>query len=1055
MPDFGASIAAWISTAAASATMAVTGNAVAYHFVGSTVYAALTSTAFWAAAASTTYSSIQQRKLKKAARAGLNEGRVFMVREATYPRQIIYGQVRTSGPMVFIDTSGTNNEYVHIIVALAGHECQEITTVYLGDDAVTLDGSGNVTSGPYSGYARVKKHLGTASQAADSDLVSDSSKWTTNHRLRGVCYVYVRLKWNSEVFTQGIPNISAVVKGKKVFDPRTSVTAYSNNWALVIADYLTDTSLGVGHTYALAYSDLDSTALQAAANICDENVVLNPSGTEKRYTVNGVILSDVAPGDALQQLIFAGAGFCGYIGGKWFIHAGAYRTPTVTLDEGNLRGPISIKTKTSRRDTFNAAKGIFTSPENNWQPADYPPITNSTYESEDGERIWSDFEWPFTTSNASAQRLSKIALERARQDITVQLRCNLSAIQVQAGDNVMINNSRFGWSGKVFEVVTARFVPEEQDGALALGYDLELRETASGVWDWNDGEETTIDLAPNTNLPNPRVVAAPTSLSLTSDASTTSLQADGSVIPRVLVGWTAPADEFALSGGSIRVEYKLAAVATWNHWDTVKGSEEENYITAVVIGQSYDVRIRAENRLGGVSAWVSATITAAGDLDNPNAPSGLTATAGAGFISLDWADNTELDLSEYGIYRHTSDVFGSATEVAQVSASRFVDANVVPGTTYFYWVTAYDRSENESSPSTSVSAAATEPISTVPPSTPSAPTYSSSGTYISGDGTVFAFVVINTPALASGAIATDILYRVSGSSSWILADQVSGSGTARLDDLSPGVAYQFAARAVSNGGALSPVSTVLSYTAPNKTSGPGVVTAITFSRDGPAPKTLTSTGILMYAGRVSWTPPADKDIAYYEVKATFTNSDAAVDYTWWFISSSAEGTTTETFVDFYNISLNPGYVRIRAVDRSGNAGAWAGGTNINNASYVRIPAGNLTQQDANDVRVTAIETGNGASVQQVLARFPISDVISLTGGSPTETISVSLTNRGLSTKPDVGFVDCSTDPNIQASYDFDNASNSSTVAYIDLETMDGTNLPTGLQRFSIEFIEYL
>jgi hypothetical protein len=94
-------------------------------------------------------------------------------------------------------------------------------------------------------------------------------------------------------------------------------------------------------------------------------------------------------------------------------------------------------------------------------------------------------------------------------------------------------------------------------------------------------------------------------------------------------------------------------------------------------------------------------------------------------------------------------------------------------------------------------------------------------------------------------------------------------------------------------------------------------------------------------------------------------------------------------------------------------------------------------------------------VQQVLARFPVTEVVSLTGGSPTETISVSLTNRGLSTKPDVGFVECSTDPNIQASYDFDNALNSSTVAYIDLETMDGTNLPGGLQRFSIEFIEYL
>jgi hypothetical protein len=63
-------------------------------------------------------------------------------------------------------------------------------------------------------------------------------------------------------------------------------------------------------------------------------------------------------------------------------------------------------------------------------------------------RIWRDFEWPFTTSNATAQRLTKIALERMRQQIIVRMPCKLTAMQVQAGDNVQISNRANGLDRK-------------------------------------------------------------------------------------------------------------------------------------------------------------------------------------------------------------------------------------------------------------------------------------------------------------------------------------------------------------------------------------------------------------------------------------------------------------------------------------------------------------------------------------------------------------------------------------------------------------------------------
>jgi hypothetical protein len=616
MPNVIPVIATW----AANATITVTGSTIAGLKVGGFIAAYGAKIALVAAAY--TYSSIQARKQAKAAKSALNEGRTFMFKQATALRQLIYGQIRTSGPLVFIDETGTNNEYQHLIVALAANQCEEVTTVYFNDEALTLDGSGNVTSpAKYVGFARVETQLGTAAQTAYATLVSESPRWTTNHRLRGICNVYVRLKWSAEVFPTGRPNISALVKGKLVYDPRTTTTAYSANWALCLGDYLMDEEFGLG----VALANINDTAWQAAANVADENVTLADATTEKRYTLNGQIASDTARGDAIEQIVASAAGFIGFIGGEWIIHAGAYRTPTITFDENDIRGPISVQTKVSRSEIFNGGKGVFVSPVNDWQPADYPPITNATYTTEDGGvRIWRDFEWPFITSNATAQRVTKIELEEARQQIIVNLPLKLTGMQVQAGDNVMLTIARLGWSAKVFKVDSMKLVLVRQGEGIALGYDAVLRETASGVYDWNNGEETTIDLAPNTNLPDPSNVAAPTSLLLASGSTEIYQQVDGTVIPRIKATWTLPADVFVTSGGFIRIEFKRTDDSVYIPWTLVRGDIVEEYLTDVEDGVGYDVRIRSENTMRGVSAWVSDSITAGQKTSAPSNPTGMS-----------------------------------------------------------------------------------------------------------------------------------------------------------------------------------------------------------------------------------------------------------------------------------------------------------------------------------------------------------------------------------------------------------------------------------------------
>jgi hypothetical protein len=114
--------------------------------------------------------------------------------------------------------------------------------------------------------------------------------------------------------------------------------------------------------------------------------------------------------------------------------------------------------------------------------------------------------------------------------------------------------------------------------------------------------------------------------------------------------------------------------------------------------------------LGGYQATKALRFTyssgAPPDTTPPATPTGLTATAGSGSVSLDWADNSEPDLAGYRVYRQNG---ASWTLLGSPSASAYTDSGLTNGTSYTYRVTAIDTAAppNESSPSGTASATPT------------------------------------------------------------------------------------------------------------------------------------------------------------------------------------------------------------------------------------------------------------------------------------------------------------------------------------------------------------
>lgn len=512
-------------------------------------------------------------------------------------------------------------------------------------------------------YVRVKKFLGTDSQAASPEMLSEVPGWTADHRLRGLAYIHVRLEYNRDVFPSGIPAVTALVKGKKVYDPRDATTKWTDNAALCVRDYLTSRDGGnLPYGFGASSSEINDTYATAAANVCEETVYKLDGTASDRFTCNGVLDTAVAPTDNLQQLVSAMAGAVTCPQGKFRIHAGAYDPPESTvIDESMLTGPIKVKARTERSELFNAVRGTYIDPTKNWQATDFPPITSADYEAEDnGERIFTDVQLPFTIDPELAQRIARLLLRKSREQLTVTMPLNYKALQFAVWDTVLVNNEKLGWSEKRFRI-------EKWTFDLTGGVMVQLKEDNPEGYFWESTDAQVIAAAPDTNLPSPTTVAPPKGLGVTESQYVTR---DGAgVKAKATLRWVASADAFARE---YQAEYKIKTDSAWTLLPRTSD------VTAEILDitpETYDFRVKALNSLGVSSAYATASQYISGLLDAPTAPSRLDIGTIGGLAVLGWDRSPDLDVMIGGRYiiRHSPDEAGTWETSTTIG-------NSVPGT---------------------------------------------------------------------------------------------------------------------------------------------------------------------------------------------------------------------------------------------------------------------------------------------------------------------------------------------------------------------------------------
>jgi hypothetical protein len=575
-------------------------------------------------------------------------GRGLTVRQPVMPRDVVYGQVRKGGTLVYADENGWTNEYLDLVIVLATHKIKQIGGVYLDGQMVFAPGS-TAAVGQYAGFVETEQRLGDANQPSLTVLTAQSGgKWTSAHRLRGCAHVWIRLKYDANVFPGGLPNITFDLAGKDdIYDPRTGLTGYSENAALCLADYMSNAVWGIGAGVG-APDGIDSAALIAAANVCDEVVAKVGGGTERRYACGGVITLSQTPKSIIEAMLTAMAGDCGSQAGQWQILAGAWRTPTITLtDDDIVDQGFELTTRVSQSDNFNAVRGKFVSPVNDWQPDDFPAYESAAYLAEDGgQRKYDDIDLPFTTSASAAQRLAKIKLERQRRQMTVALSGKLTAWRVTVGDTVMLTYARWGFAAKPFEVRQVSLAIASDGDAPRLVPSLVLRETSPLVYDWTASEGQIYAAAPRTNLPNAMNIPPPSAVQVAEQLYQTFVGTGLKVMARI--SWAASPSAFV---SQYQIEARIGTAA----WQLVGRTDQLTMDMLDIAPAVWEFRVKALSQLNVSSAWAGTVQEIFGLGAPPAALTGVTLQTAGGMVVLKWAPHPDLDVQIGGriVIRHS------------------------------------------------------------------------------------------------------------------------------------------------------------------------------------------------------------------------------------------------------------------------------------------------------------------------------------------------------------------------------------------------------------------
>lgn len=563
-----------------------------------------------AAVASMVFGALSTFAMQTAAKRGdtkTSAGHLLNGKSTQAPIPIVYGTMRVGGNQVYVNATGNSNENLHIVQTISEGEIDSIVTLHGDDKNVTAFGDRFV----YEFFN------GAADQAVCASLQAADPTW--NDPLRNTAYIYAKLIYEPSLYIS-LPVLTATVKGIKVYDPRTSATAWSNNPALCIYDFMLNARYGLGIDPAF----IDEPSVEDFANWCDT----------MGYECNCVIDSRESGLDIVGKLLASCRGFLVYTDGKFYLRAFDYDSPVMDLTEDDIKAESFSFTLPGIQDLPNSVRAKFINSANKYVLEDL--VVNDTASiGLDGETREKVIELIGVDNYEQAYKIALYQLERARLNRIHSFACGPKAIPLEPGDMIRVTHTLPGWTQKVCRVLETQLLENsevylevvEEDEAL---YDDEINVATHGNY--------------VTNLPDPLAIPPPPSnVSFLEE----SYSIKDNTFSRLKISWTPPANYPFLDYVEVWVS-RDGGTSYFHHNDAV-GSV---IVEPVKDGESVYIKLRSvstygrKNELANIPSYF---YTVTGKSNAPDDVDGFQATAAGDTVLLRWDEIGMEDLAGYEV----------------------------------------------------------------------------------------------------------------------------------------------------------------------------------------------------------------------------------------------------------------------------------------------------------------------------------------------------------------------------------------------------------------------
>ena len=429
------------------------------------------------------------------------------------PRKLVLGRTAMPMDLRYAEPSGTNQEYVDYIFALAAHKSDAVESIYIEEDLAWTSAGG--AQGKYAGYLTIEVIL--EASASTYHTVNAGTIWGSATRMTGCTTIKVRVKRSDNSKTSQSPFGSGIAgrwttigRGIPVYDPARDSTvpggsgsqrvtdqttwaytassvARGNNPALQLLAYLIGWRIGgvVSVGAGLPADVIDMPSFAAAAAICDESVALAAGGTQRRYETGIAFADNDDPLAIINTLLAAMNGELVDDGGRLALRLAVNDlTAAVTLTDDDFVTGYEWRPQPTISEQFTVVRGRFTQPDapSLFSMGDYPETAIP--------RI-SQVPRPLTLELRAVQeqrRAQRIARQVAirqlyRGQFVVTL--GVRAWQLRRNTVVSVTSNARGWNAKLFRV---RSIIYNTDATV----EVVLQEENAAIYAWSTGDEAAL-----------------------------------------------------------------------------------------------------------------------------------------------------------------------------------------------------------------------------------------------------------------------------------------------------------------------------------------------------------------------------------------------------------------------------------------------------------------------------------------------------------------------------------------------------------------------------------